>query len=182
VVQEVQEKRAAPKKAWRTRALSLVFIAATLQSRPATIPEIPSLFFISKTENRNQVHFSARVDAACGPVGPAPVQAYWRMLERGPLVTEPLLPREERAYGIARQTVEGGVIRLTLRAIPTRPIVVRTWRAPDGKCLSASSTVIAGFNARLFNVHVVLKWFGVEHLVLTGWKDDGSVVREIVVP
>lgn len=168
---------------WRKRSLGLlVGTSVALLAGSAAAADIPSAFFISKTENKNQVHFSVHVDDACAPVGPAPVHAYWQMLERGPLVTEPLLAREERAYGIERQTLEGGSIRVTLRALPSRPIVIHTWRAADGKCASSSITPISGSAARLFNIHVALDWFRVDHLLLSGWKDDGSFVRERVEP
>jgi hypothetical protein len=164
-----------------TRALGLLAaIATTFLAATASAADVPSAFFISKTENKNQVHFSVHMDDACNPDGVAPVRAYWRMLEKGPQVTESLLPREERAYGIARQTNEGGSIRVVLRAIPARPITIHTWRAADGTCASSSSTMISGFAGRLYNIHVVLSWYGVDYLLLTGWRDDGAVIRERV--
>jgi hypothetical protein len=160
----------------------MVAIAAMLLAGSTSAGEIPSAFFISKTQNKNQVHFAVRVDDACAPMGPAPVHAYWRMLERGPRVTEPLLDKEQRAYGIERQTMDGRFVRITLRAVPSRPITIQTWRAADGTCASSSAMTISGFSARLFNVHVALKAFGVDYLLLTGWRDDGAVVRERVDP
>ncbi len=41
------------------------------------------VFSIAKSENKNQVQYVVRLDAHCAPVGPAPVFAYWRMLEKG---------------------------------------------------------------------------------------------------
>lgn len=144
--------------------------------------EIPSAFVVSKTQNRNQVHYAVKVDEACRPVTAAPVRPYWLMLSKGPRVTEPLLDREQPAYGIAQQQVEGSAVRIVLRALPGRPVVIHTWQGPDGACLSAAVTTIAGVRARLFNVHVACTFLctGVDHLLLTGWKDDGSVVRELV--
>jgi hypothetical protein len=144
--------------------------------------EIPSAFVISKTQNRNQVHYAVKVDEACRPVTAAPVRPYWLMLTKGPQVTEPLLDREQPAYGLARQQVEGSAVRLVLRALPGRPVLIQTWQGPDGACLSAAVTTIAGSRARLFNVHVAcaLLCTGVDHLVLTGWRDDGTVVHELV--
>jgi hypothetical protein len=144
--------------------------------------EIATMFFISKTENRNQVHYAVKVDDACRPVRPAPVRPYWLMLEKGPRVVEPLLGREQAAFGIERQEVDGATVRIALRAIPSRGIVIQTWRAPDGACHSMAITSIAGVRARLFNLHLVLGMFGVAHVLLTGWRDDGTVVREQVNP
>jgi len=140
---------------------------------------IPSVLFVSKSENKNQVHYGVRLDDQCAFVGSAPVYPYWRMLERGPNDTEPLLDREQRAYGIERQEIRGDTVRVTLRALPDRPITVRVARATDGACTAIAETTISGRAARLFNVHVALGFLRVDHLVLQGWAErDGAVMRE----
>ncbi len=143
------------------------------------------LFSISKSENRNQVQFAERLDASCAPVGDAPVFAYWRMLEQGPAATEPLLDREQPAYGIASQVAEArrdgyAAVRVTLRAFPRMPILVESRRAADGTCSATARTPIDGVDAKLFNVHAVLRWpFGVARLLVTGWAaSDGRLLRE----
>ncbi len=147
---------------------------------PPSGGETTSAFFVSKSENRNQVHYAVRVDKACQPMGPAPVHAYWLMLEKGPRVTAPLLEREQAAYGIQRQRVEGSTVRLSIRSLPNREIGIQTWQGPDGQCRSAAVTTIAGARARLFNVHVVIAGLkiGVDSVFLRGWRDDGSEVSE----
>jgi len=155
-------------------------LATTRASADRTIP---SAIFVSKSENKNQVHYAVRVDDRCELASPSPVYAYWRMLERGPSVTEPLLSREEAAYGIARQQVAGDTVTVWLRALPQRPITVRVARGPDGACTTTAETTIAGHAARLFNVHVSLGFLRVDHLLLTGWEEpDGRVVRERINP
>ena len=67
--------------------------------------DVASVFYVAKSENRNQVHYGVHLDASCSPVGTAPVFPYWRMLEHGPLAAEPLLQREVDAYGVAEQHV-----------------------------------------------------------------------------
>jgi hypothetical protein len=142
--------------------------------------ELTTPFFISKSENRNEVHFALKVDEACQPRPSSPVRPYWLMREKGPGVIEPLLDKEQRAYGVASQRVDGATVRVALAAVRAREIVIQTWRTPDGVCLSGATTVIAGNRARLFNIHVVVAPLGtgVESILLTGWKDDGTVVRE----
>jgi hypothetical protein len=147
-----------------------------------------SLFFISKSENRNQVAYAIHLDTECRPVGNAPVYAYWLMLERSPDAVEPLLPREKGAYGLGGQHVvpfgeSGGTVTLALRSLPDRKIVVHT-RRQDGICLADATTRIADIPARLFNVHARLAWpFGVASLEIAGWAEsDGHVVRETVRP
>ncbi len=142
--------------------------------------DFTSLFSISKSENKNEVAFAIHLDAQCAPAGDAPVFAFWRMNEKGPAVIEPLLGREERAYGIGRQRVvargsEGGRVEVTLRALPSRPIVVET-KPGEGRCQAWSTLPIAGESAYLYNVYVKLKELGVDYLLLSGWASDRSRV------
>jgi hypothetical protein len=155
-------------------ALSVVAASAT------QLFELPSVLVIDKSSNRNQVHYAALVDDACMPAGPSPVRPYWRMIERGPLATEPLLDSEQRVLGLERQAVVGDSIQLALRGIPTRTITVRVSRAPDGRCSASAETTIAGVPARVASVHVQQKLLGVDYVLLTGWSQDGAVVRERV--
>jgi len=162
---------------------TVVFASGLLTlSRATSAGEVDPLFIVSKSENKNQVHYAMSVDEACVPLGATPIRAYWRMFEKGPTVQEPLLDREQPAYGIASQSVAAGVVTATLRALPGRPIAVRTWRAEDGSCHAMSRVTIDGSQARLYNVHVALKLFGVEYLLLTGWSDGGRTVREKISP
>jgi hypothetical protein len=107
------------------------------------------------------------------------------MLELGPTHVAPLLSREFRAYGITSQRVtthdtDGGKIRLVLRALPSRPILVETVRAPNGACRGLATVAIAGKPAHLFDVYVKLTWLlGVDYLLLRGWSMDGThIVKE----
>ncbi|HEY3819580.1 MAG TPA: DUF4833 domain-containing protein [Polyangiaceae bacterium] len=150
--------------------------------------DVASVFLVAKSENRNQVHYGVRLDAACAPVGAAPVFAYWRMLEQGPRATEPLLARELGAYGLAEQRVvergaEGGRVTLRLRALPARAIAIET-RSRGGACEATATTVIGGEPASLWSVYAQLRWpFGVDHLTLSGRAlRDGRVVEERVAP
>lgn len=142
------------------------------------------VFTIAKSENKNQVQYVIRVDDHCAPLGGAPLYAYWRMLERGPTQTASILSQEVRAYGLASQQVvarsdSGGQVRAVMNALPGRPILVETARAPDGTCHALATTTIAAQPAHLFNVYVRLKWDGVDYLLLQGWSMDGShVLRE----
>jgi Domain of unknown function (DUF4833) len=142
--------------------------------------EVP-LFLVTKSENKNRVVYALRVDDKCAPLGDAPVRAYWQMLEKGADVTEPLLSREERAYGL-RQSVRSDVVRMSLNALPEREITIITWRAA-GACMAAAWTTVRTERARLVDVHAVLAWpFGIAHLVVQGRTRDGRLVEEIVEP
>jgi len=176
-----------PGKRFRRVWLSLLGISLALPARAGS-RELPSAFFISKSENRNEVHFAVSIDERCVPVGAAPVRPYWLDREKGVGVTSPLLPREEPAYGIASQTVVSreatrGTIRLSLRALPQRSLEILTARAVDGTCQAWTHTAIAGERAQLFNVHATLKFLGIESILLTGWAtSDKRVIRETIKP
>jgi hypothetical protein len=148
---------------------------ARASSRPA---EIPSALVITKSSNRNQVNYAVQVDEACMPSGPAPVHPYWRMLERSANATEPLVEGELRAFGVQRQNIDGGGVNVVLRGMPARSITIRTWRGPDGKCASSASMTIAGIAARVTNVFVRQKLFGVDYVEVTGSTPRGELVRE----
>jgi hypothetical protein len=162
--------------------MTLLCVSAVAHAapEPGAAREIP-LFAVSKSENRNFVAYALRVDERCRPIGGAPVRAYWRMLEKGG-GTEPLLAREERAYGIARQAIASDVVRLSLRAMPGREITVISWRVGD-TCAAAAWTTVANVPARLLEVHAVLQWpIGVDHLVVRGVSRSGRAVEELVDP
>jgi hypothetical protein len=167
---------------------ALCVVAHTAWGDAALPGEGAPLFFISKSENRNQVAYAVRLDAECRPMGDVPVHAYWRMLERSPTAVEPLLPIEEGAYGIRRQEIvdlreSGVVVRFSLRALPDREILVRSSRRGSA-CAAEASTRIARIPASLFNIHASIAWpFGVESLAIVGWAEsDRRVVRETLRP
>jgi hypothetical protein len=172
----------------RARALLLTgafaWSGAARADAPGPNGAVLPLFTIAKSENKNQVQYTLRVDARCAPSGPSPVAAYWRMLERGPNATEPILPVEVPAYGLASQTVvasgnQGGEVRVTLHALPSRVVRVTSVRTTDGTCRATAEVAIAGQPANLFNVYAHLAWLGVDYLLLQGWTLDGArVVRE----
>jgi hypothetical protein len=165
----------------RLVGLLAIVAAPSLARGESVVHEVP-LFTITKSENKNHVVYALRLNARCLPAGDAPIHPYWRLLEKGPFVTEPLLAREERAYGVARQSVAADVVRMALRAMPDREITVITWRAGE-TCAAAAWVSISGTRARLLDVHVVLTWpFGVDHIVLNGVTRDRRALEEIVEP
>ncbi len=146
--------------------------------------DLPRLFAISKSENKNEVVYGIRLDERCAPRGEAPVFGYWGMNERGPGETDPLLDRELRAYGIASQRAvaggaEGGTVDMVLRAVPSRHILVTTRRV-GSECKAWSLTSIGGTDAYLYSIYLKLKWFWrVDYILISGWTTDGvRVVHE----
>lgn len=170
------------------RAAAAIVLVATLVPpllllaiRPAQALDaergVASVFFIAKSENRNQIHYGVRLDPQCRPVGRNPVHAYWRDLEEGPAVTSPLLAREQPAYGIgvqyARVTELGGNVRVRLRAYPSRVLVIETSRGPSG-CVARAVTTISGRRAHLVRIFAQIGFLSVDHIVLHGRSLDGD--------
>ncbi|MEO8796350.1 MAG: DUF4833 domain-containing protein [Polyangiaceae bacterium] len=179
--------------AWSLRvlgALTVVLAAATARADTLVFGphDVTSLFTISKSENRNEVVFAIHLNEQCEPVGNTPVLAFWRMHELGPNVVQPLLAREQGAYGISAQSVvlrngSGGKVRMTLQALPKRPIVIETRRGKT-TCDAWVTTTIAGEpNALLYNAYVKLGFFGPKSILLSGWADDRKrVLHELLAP
>jgi hypothetical protein len=172
----------------RVCALGIVTALAVPTASGAAGRDVPSVFFISKSENKNQVHYGVRLDERCAPAGASPVYAYWRMLERDAHAVEPLLDREAPAYGIGEQRVvsrgeHGGGVRVTLRALPSRPILVTSF-ANGQACSATASLVIDRAAATLTSIHAQLRWpFGVDHLLVRGRAlGDGRALSEKITP
>jgi hypothetical protein len=167
-------------------ALPLVFTAANAARAEVPYSDV-SLFTISKSENRNEVQYAIRLDAQCAPIDATPVFAFWRMHEKGANVFEPLLGREQPAYGIGAQSItwQNGTpqIRISLRALPGRTIVVQPFRSTEG-CGARAEMTIAAASAQLTNVHAMLAWpFGVDKLIVTGLAlADRRALRETIRP
>jgi hypothetical protein len=146
--------------------------------------DVPSVFFIARSSNKNQVHYGVRVDEACNVVGAEPVYGYWRMFEnRGEI--EPILGIEKPAYGLQNaQQIERRVgataVRVKLRAFPERPLVVIVAKGEHG-CAASAAISIAGKDAELHSIYVRLKWpFGVDYVLVRGATKEGQRVEELV--
>lgn len=159
-------------------------LACTAAAGAASATTIPSAFFISKSENKNQVHYSVDVDDRCRPQGSAPVRAYWRDLEKGPNVTSPLLAHEGPAYGIKFQKVikmeeKRGIVELAVRGLPSRILHVET-HEKDGKCIAETRAVVRDETVTLLEVFLKLKLLGVEYARFIGKSLTKGVVTEDV--
>lgn len=164
---------------------ALVCHAPALAEPVARAHGTESTFFIARSENRNQVHYGVRVDEECRPVGPSPVYVYWRMLEKGPTETEPLLGIEGPVYGVADEqqvesTPEGWQVRVRLRSFPERPIDIAVIREND-RCVTRVWTTVGGSRSQLDNIFVRTQWpMRVDYVRLSGVGPDGKSVSELV--
>src|SRR6185369_7243989 len=68
--------------------------------------DVPTVFFISKSDDHNRVDYWMRLDARCQPVNDEAVTPYWREFEKAPpVVTHATGLLDGMAYGIAAQRV-----------------------------------------------------------------------------
>jgi hypothetical protein len=139
--------------------------------------DVATAFSIRRSVNRNRVDYGVRVTAACRADGAEPVFAYWRMLETDGGV-EPLLLREEPAYGVASQTVrvgsQGRVVDVQLRAVGDRQVTVQLERR-GGHCRGHGVMRIAGVDARVSDIFVAMaSALRVDRVELRGVALDGG--------
>ncbi len=124
--------------------------------------DVRSVFFIAKSENKNQVHYGVRATADCRASSIRPVFAYWRDREVSPKAVSPLLPREERAYGLQREqhitvTRTHTFIVIELQAMPSRKIHVELSKGEDGRCNASATMEVSGKRARLDHIFVQVR-------------------------
>ena len=136
--------------------------------------DIPTVFFISKSDDRNRVDYWMRLDANCQPVNDDAVTPYWREFEKAPpVVTHSISMVANMAYGIASQRVASrspasADYALRLKAVG-RPIGITTRRESNGKCVAVARTTIAGVTAELLSIHVKLAGpLSVEYIDIKG--------------
>lgn len=168
---------------------ALLGVSAVMLTSFATVAEgamqpaeLRPVLVVTKSDNKNELHYGATTNAACLPSNQAPLHPYWQMLERGPHVTEGLSRREAGMLGVARQNVDGAQIYFAVNAMPDRTFVAHVAKGGDGSCASTVDTTIAGVPARVTSVYAKLKLFGVDYVQLDGLTANGKPVQERVQP
>jgi Domain of unknown function (DUF4833) len=160
------------------RFLLITLIFSMLETFAMATNNRHDLFFINKSENKNQVHYAIILNDKCFPEGVAPIYPYWLMLERGPNITEGLLGREQGAYGIHSQKVISNSVELILNALPNKKIKVSS-SLENGKCSLETITFINNKEAILKSVHVELGFLRVKSITIHGLRlDNGSNIEE----
>lgn len=152
----------------RAVALALAALAAAVPgSAGAADPEfgqhdVPTVFYISKSDDRNRVDYGIRLDARCAPAKDDAVFPYWREFENSPPVrTHALGMFEYVPYGISEQrsikkTQTGGVHVMKLRQFDKTQIGIITKKEADGRCTSQAHAIINGKEAELTYIYVKL--------------------------
>jgi hypothetical protein len=143
--------------------VALASIAAVARADVGFGPhDVPTIFFIDKSDDHNRVDYGIHLDARCHPASGSPMEVYWREFEggRGGHVTHGLNLFEGPVYGVGSQHVvetrdDGVVLDIDVRALSSRHLHVETQRGASG-CTARASLVIAGTTAYLDHVHLTL--------------------------
>lgn len=176
----------------RTALLWAVGSALIAPAALAVYPEfgphdIATVFFISKSDDRNRVDYWMRLDRNCQPVNDDAVTPYWREFEKAPpVVTHATGMLDAMAYGIAAQRIAKRSLTesdyaMRLKAVG-RVIGIATRRGPSGKCVAVARTTIAGVTAELLSIHVKLSGpFSVEYIDIKGrnFKTGKAIVERM---
>lgn len=135
--------------------------------------DVHSAFHVEKSENKNEVHYAVRVDAACRPQGKTPVFAYWRRLKKGLRVDEPLTGPGVRVYGASsEQTVTasptGGRVKMYVKALKQLPVDIQVDKSKAG-CVAVPHVKLKGEQSRLSYAFLQLGRFGLTVKYVDVW-------------
>lgn len=174
--------RVAVAAAWAAFAL-LVPSTALAGDPKFSAFDVQTVFYISKSDDRNRVDYGIHLDAGCTPVGNDAVFQYWREFEHSPPVrTHGLGMFEYIPYGISEQrtthrTSSGASHEMKLRQFDKLPIRISTKKGTDGRCSAEARTVINNKDCVFAYAYVKLRKGGlapsVEYIDLHG-RDVGS--------
>ena len=174
----------------RNGLLCLAAIAFALAATPALARvtfgdnDVRTIFYISKSDDRNRVDYGVRLDGACMPRGSRPIYAYWHRFEPGQPPIGDLNGMDRRAYGIQRQSVRsraqnGSWIEMRLRGFPGERILVLV-QQNGGGCAARAQVQIDGSDAFLDHIHVRLRGpMSIDRVILQGRDvQTGARLRE----
>jgi len=171
--------------------------ALSLAPRPASADDpsfgrfdVPTIFYINKSDDRNRVDYGIRLDEHCTPTLEEPIFPYWREFEPPPPVrTHSLGLLDGLAYGVSHQHVvrrnANGALLLMKPKHVNRWIWVTTSKEADGHCTATATTSIGGLEGiELLSVYVKLAGFlSVEYVNIIGKNPrTGATVSERLQP
>jgi hypothetical protein len=147
--------------------------------------DVRSAFYVSKSENNNQIHYGIHLDAACRPVGKTPVFAYWRRLKNGARVDAALEGMGTRFYGASDEqgvtrSAEGGRVHMYVKAVKQLQVDIAIVKKGTS-CVATATTQIAKAPAVLNHAHLQLGMLGlsVKYMDVFGKRiSDGKAVTQ----
>lgn len=118
--------------------------------------DVETVFFVTKSSDRNRVDYGIRLSERCAPVNDDAMFPYWRDFEASPPVRMHSLGfLDYIPYGFSEQrlihrTRTGGDQALRLKQLP-RPLVVTTKAELDGRCSAIARMRIAGVEGAILS-------------------------------
>ncbi len=154
----------------------LVVFSFLLLETSASANDVPRVFYISKNDNGNQIHYGVKLDQNCLPMGNNPIYVYW-VRENG--TTGELQKLEQPAYGIYSQSVSGDHVDLILNFFQGRGIskliTVSSARLENGTCQAQAFTSINNRKSQLSIMDIDLT--NIFRNPFTGSTIGGTVVN-----
>lgn len=166
---------------------TIAFVAGTAHAEPVAFgpTDVPTLFYIAKSNNRDRVDYGIRLDSSCHPTNSDATFPYWRDLEKEPVSVHTMGMFAKMAYGFAAQKVEhqadGAVVQKLVLKQVNRPIWVTTAKGDDGRCKAVAWTKINGVErAELISIYVKLAGaLSVDYVDIKGRnRATGEIITE----
>jgi hypothetical protein len=127
--------------------------------------DVQTVFYISKSNDKDRVDYGLRLDASCAPVGDKAMFPYWRELEHAPPVRSHELKFFQYAgYGFSKRrvldkTAEGGRYLVQIKHVD-RDILIVTKMGKEGYCTATPFTKVQGVKGARLD-HIFLKVAGI---------------------
>jgi hypothetical protein len=173
--------------------LRKVLVAAVILVSPADaraeLPQfgahdVQTVFFISKSDDKNRVDYGIHLNEHCAPTGDDAVFPYWHEFEFNPPHMHTLGLLEYVPYGFSEQrlvhrTLTGGDQLVRLKQLD-RPILIQTKKEADGHCTAVARARVAGVEGAEFD-SVYAKLAGpmsVDYIDIHGKNQQGADIVE----
>lgn len=152
--------------------------------------DVPTLFFINKSDDLNRVDYGLHLDSKCNPIpGDEALFFYWREFENSPPVRVHDTNFLDRiAYGIQsqhilQQRLDGTDYFVRLKKID-RDITIHIEKSGDQKCIAIAQMEIAGVpKSRLISTYVKLAGpLSVQYIEIHGiHPKTGAAIQEKIM-
>lgn len=138
---------------------------AALRSFSSGAAASQNVFFIKRSNNKNEVHYDAKLKSNCTFDEKTPIDYYWHNLEAGEIKThgeyQDILESEEEAYGLSTVRKSGTEVIINHKQLDHHPIRVRL-NKKGNECIVSSTVQIHGKPAVIRSVYVQMTSTGLE--------------------
>jgi hypothetical protein len=165
------------------KILAATLFGILIQSSATGAETIDSLFYVTKKQNKNQVHYAANVNN-CKWIKENPLHVYWRMLQKGPNVREELDGEQEHKYfGYGVVSIDDSSLSIQLGAFKATPklsnLVIRIALSGDGSiCKSEQRIKIDDDDILLTYMHAEYTIFGLKAVEFHGKNTKGIAITK----